>query len=101
MTNQTKIGNRKLKPGDRVVQSRSIQYMAPTGGGSGFPWKVVRVWDRGEMAKLEWVGYDDTESGEYAHAVSTRYLVKSEELSPTEEVELTLPLTEEVTLAKI
>jgi hypothetical protein len=91
MTNRIEVGNRSLKPGDRVVQSRSIQYMAPTGGKAGYPWKVVEIWDFGEMAKLEWVGYDDTESGEYAHAVSTRYLVKMEDL----------PETEEVTLARI
>ena len=91
MTNQTKIGNRKLKPGDRVVQSRSIQYMAPTGGGSGFPWKVVSTWDCGRMAKLEWVGYNGEESGSYANAVLTSYLVKMEDL----------PVTEEVTLVKI
>jgi len=88
MTNQIKIGNRKLQPGDRVVQSRSIQYMAPTGDREGFPWRVVETWDKGEMAKLEWVGYDDTESGEYAHAVSTKYLVKMEELPETEEITL-------------
>lgn len=79
MTNQIKVGNINLKPGDRVVQSRTIQYMVPTSNETGFPWCVVGVWDNGEMAKLEWVGYDGTESGEYASAVSTRYLVKMEE----------------------
>ena len=82
MANQVKVGNRKLKPGDRVVQSRSLQHMAPMSGREGFPWKVVETWDKGRVAKLEWVGYDNTESGEYAHAVLTEYLVKMEEEQP-------------------
>lgn len=86
MTNKTKVGNKNLKPGDRVVQSRSIQYMVPTGGKTGFPWSVVGTWDDGEMAKLEWVGLDGAESGAYAYAVSTRYLVKMEDLPETEVV---------------
>ena len=63
-----------IKPGQRVAQSRSLQYN--TESGKGFPWLVVDVWDRGQMAKLEWVGYDGQESGGYAHAVLTDYLVK-------------------------
>lgn len=91
MTSKVRIGNKNLNPGDRVAQSHSLHFLTPTRSeGSAkkytFPWKVVRTWDRGNMAKLEWVGDDDTESGEYAHAVSTRYLVKMEDLPETEEV---------------
>lgn len=71
----TKIGHRNLKPGQRVAQSHSLQYN--TVKGKGFPWKVVKTWDAGRMAKLEWVGYDGNESGGYANAVLTDYLVKS------------------------
>ena len=77
MTNKTErvtIGHTNLKPGQRVAQSHSLQYF--TEEGEGFPWKVVQTWDCGEMAKLEWVGYDGKESGHYAHAVLTSYLVK-------------------------
>ena len=63
-----------IKPGQRVAQSRSLQYNTELG--KGFPWLVVDVWDRGQMAKLEWVGYDGQESGGYANAVLTSYLVK-------------------------
>ena len=63
-----------IKPGQRVAQSHSLQYN--TEKGKGFPWLVVDVWDRGQMAKLEWVGYDGEESGSYAHAVLTSYLIK-------------------------
>ena len=73
-TNKVQIGNRNLKPGQRVAQSYSLQYN--TESGKGFPWKVVQTWDGGEMAKLEWVGYDGKESGGYANAVLTSYLVK-------------------------
>ena len=71
---QVKIGHRNLKKGDRVVQSRSLQCFLPNG--KGFPWEVVETWDCGRMAKLEWVGQDGTESGGYANAVLTSYLVK-------------------------
>lgn len=76
MANKTniQIGHRNLKPGQRVAQSRSLQYFSELG--KGFPWKVVTTWDCGEMAKLEWVGYDGKESGGYANAVLTQYLVK-------------------------
>tara|TARA_B100001758_G_C18236549_1_gene518216 strand:+ start:110 stop:343 length:234 start_codon:yes stop_codon:yes gene_type:complete len=74
MTNKTTIGNRYLKAGDRVAQSHSLQYF--TEKGKGFPWKVVSTWDAGRMAKLEWIGYNGEESGSYAHAVLTNYLVK-------------------------
>lgn len=70
----TKIGHRNLKPGQRVAQSRSLQCFIPTS--KGFPWQVVRVWDGGRMAKLEWVGANGQESGGYANAVLTSYLVK-------------------------
>ena len=90
MANQVKIGSKKLKPGDRVVQSRSIQYMAPAS--DGFPWEVVHVWDAGEMAQLRYVGKCGTLDEGYAYAVSTKYLVKMEE---------ELPKTENVTLLKI
>ena len=63
-----------IKPGQRVAQSRSLQYN--TESGKGFPWLVVDVWDCGRMAKLEWVGYNGEESGGYANAVLTKYLVK-------------------------
>ncbi len=63
-----------IKIGQRVAQSHSLQYN--TEKGKGFPWLVVDVWDRGQMAKLEWVGYDGQESGGYAHAVLTQYLIK-------------------------
>ena len=72
--NKVQIGHRNLKKGQRVAQSRSLQYF--TEEGKGFPWKVVQTWDCGEMAKLEWVGYDGKESGGYANAVLTQYLVK-------------------------
>ena len=72
--NKVQIGHRNLKPGQRVAQSRSLQYFSEAG--KGFPWKVVKTWDCGEMAKLEWVGYDGKESGGYANAVLTSYLVK-------------------------
>ena len=74
MTKQIQIGHRNLKKGQRVAQSHSRQYF--TEKGKGFPWKVVETWDCGQMAKLEWVGYDGQESGGYAHAVLTDYLVK-------------------------
>ena len=73
-TNKVQIGHRNLKPGQRVAQSHSLQYF--TEEGKGFPWEVVKTWDAGRMAKLEWVGYDGEESGSYAHAVLTSYLVK-------------------------
>ena len=90
MTNQVKNGNKKLKRGDRVVQSRSIQYMAPTN--NGFPWEVVHVWDAGDMAQLRYVGKCGTLDEGYAYAVSTRYLVKMED---------ELPKTKDVTLVKL
>lgn len=74
MTHKVTIGNRNLKTGDRVAQSHSLQYF--TEEGKGFPWEVVSTWDCGQMAKLEWVGYNGEESGGYAHAVLTNYLVK-------------------------
>jgi len=77
MTNKTErvtIGNKNLKPGQRVAQSYSLQWF--TEEGKGFPWKVVQTWDGGDMAKLEWVGYNGDESGGYANAVLTSYLVK-------------------------
>ena len=76
MTNKTniQIGHRNLKPGQRVAQSHSLQYFTELG--KGFPWEVVKTWDAGRMAKLEWVGYNGEESGSYAHAVLTQYLVK-------------------------
>ena len=73
-TNKVQIGNRNLKAGDRVAQSHSLQYFTELG--NGFPWKVVQTWDCGDMAKLEWVGPDGKESGGYANAVLTNYLVK-------------------------
>ena len=73
-TKRTEVGNKNLKPGQRVAQSRSLQYFSEEG--KGFPWKVVQTWDCGDMAKLEWVGYDGKESGGYANAVLTSYLVK-------------------------
>ena len=73
-TNKVQIGHRNLKPGQRVAQSHSLQYF--TEEGKGFPWEVVKTWDAGRMAKLEWVGYNGEESGSYAHAVLTSYLVK-------------------------
>ena len=63
-----------IKIGQRVAQSHSLQYN--TEKGKGFPWLVVDVWDCGRMAKLEWVGYNGEESGGYANAVLTNYLVK-------------------------
>ena len=76
MTKQKKVqvGHRNLKPGQRVVQSRSLQCFIPNG--EGFPWEVVETWDGGRMAKLEWVGANGQESGGYANAVLTSYLVK-------------------------
>ncbi len=74
MTKQVQVGHRNLKPGQRVAQSRSLQCFIPNG--EGFPWQVVRVWDGGRMAKLEWVGANGQESGGYANAVLTSYLVK-------------------------
>lgn len=76
MTNKKNIqvGHTNLKKGDRVVQSRSLQCFIPNS--EGFPWEVVQTWDCGRMAKLEWVGIDGTESGGYANAVLTSYLVK-------------------------
>ena len=72
--NNVVVGSRRLKAGDRVAQSRSLQCFIPSG--EGFPWQVVRVWDGGQMAKLEWVGQYGQESGGYANAVLTSYLVK-------------------------
>ncbi len=74
MTHKVTIGSRNLKAGDRVAQSHSLQYF--TEEGKGFPWEVVSTWDAGQMAKLEWVGYNGEESGGYANAVLTSYLVK-------------------------
>ena len=74
MTHQVKIGNRNLKPGDRVVQSRSLQFFSPLG--EGFPWEVVKTWDAGEMAQLRYVGACGTLDEGFANAVLTKYLVK-------------------------
>ena len=49
-TNRTEVGNKNLKPGQRVAQSYSLQWF--TEEGNGFPWKVVQTWDAGQMAKL-------------------------------------------------
>jgi|TARA_R110001583_G_scaffold148831_1_gene300686 hypothetical protein len=73
-TERVQIGHTNLKPGQRVAQSHSLHWF--TEEGEGFPWKVVQTWDCGEMAKLEWVGYNGEESGSYANAVLTSYLVK-------------------------
>ena len=83
MTKQIQLGHRNLKPGQRVAQSRSLQYFSEEG--KGFPWEVVETWDCGRMAKLEWVGYDGQESGGSAHAVLTDYLVKEYKQSLTSE----------------
>ena len=72
--NKVQVGHRNLKPGQRVAQSRSLQCFLPTS--KGFPWQVVETWDCGRMAKLEWVGANGQESGGYANAVLTSYLVK-------------------------
>lgn len=72
--NNVVVGSRRLKAGDRVAQSRSLQCFIPTS--KGFPWEVVETWDCGRMAKLEWVGQNGQESGGYANAVLTSYLVK-------------------------
>ena len=72
-----------IKIGQRVAQSHSLQYN--TVKGKGFPWLVVDVWDRGQMAKLEWVGYNGEESGGYANAVLTQYLIKECKQSLTSE----------------
>jgi len=74
MTKQVQVGHRNLKPGQRVAQSRSLQCFIPNS--KGFPWEVVETWDGGRMAKLEWVGANGQESGGYANAVLTSYLVK-------------------------
>ena len=63
-----------IKIGQRVSQSRSLQYFTELN--KGFPWRVVDVWDGGRMAKLEWVGTNGEESGHFANAVLTEYLVK-------------------------
>ncbi len=73
-TERVQIGHTNLKRGQRVAQSHSLQYFTELD--KGFPWKVVQTWDCGEMAKLEWVGYNGEESGSYANAVLTSYLVK-------------------------
>ena len=75
-TNRVQVGHTNLKPGQRVAQSRSLQCFIPNSKTKGFPWEVVQTWDCGRMAKLEWVGYNGEESGSYAHAVLTSYLVK-------------------------
>jgi len=75
MTKKIKIGNRNLKPGDRVVQSRSLQFFSPIG--KGFPWEVVETYYGGETAKLRYVGTCGTLDEGFANAVSTQYLVKS------------------------
>ena len=73
-TERVQIGHTNLKRGQRVAQSYSLQWF--TEEGKGFPWKVVQTWDAGRMAKLEWVGANGQESGGYANAVLTSYLVK-------------------------
>ena len=71
---EVQIGYTNLKPGDRVVQSHSLQYFRPLG--EGFPWEVVNTWDCGRMAKLRYVGKCGTLDKGYANAVLTSYLVK-------------------------
>ena len=73
---ETQIGSRYFKPGDRVVQSRSIHCFHPVC--EGFPWEVVETWSFGEMAKLKHVGVDGTENNGYANAVLTKYLVRED-----------------------
>ena len=78
MTKEIKVGHTNLKPGDRVVQSRSIHFFHPNC--EGFPWEVVETWSLGQMAKLKHVGQDGTENNGYANAVLTKYLVKMEDV---------------------
>ena len=79
MTNEVKIGHRNLKPGDRVVQSKSLQFFYPNV--EGFPWEVVKAWQGGRMACLKHVGQDGTEDNGYAYAVRTSNLVKMEDVA--------------------
>ena len=64
---------RNLKIGDRVVQLNLHQNKI----GEGFPWEIVKIWDDGLMAKLRYVGEFGTLDKGFAHAVSTRYLMKA------------------------
>ena len=73
---EIRIGSRFLKPGDRVVQSRSIHFFHPNS--EGFPWEVVKTWSSGEMAKLRYVGKCGTMDEGYANAVLTKYLVRED-----------------------
>ena len=75
---EIQIGSRYFKPGDRVVQSRSIHCFHPVC--EGFPWEVVETWSFGEMAKLKHVGQDGTENNGYANAVLTKYLVRMKDV---------------------
>ncbi len=71
---EVKVGYTNLKPGQRVVQSRSLQCFIPMS--EGFPWEVVKTWDCGKMARLKYVGKCGTLDKGYANAVLTSYLVK-------------------------
>ena len=79
MTKEVKIGHRNLKPGDRVVQSKSLQFFYPNC--EGFPWEVVKTWQGGRMACLKYVGLDGTEDKGYAYSVRTNELVKMEDVA--------------------
>tara|TARA_B100000242_G_scaffold247405_1_gene188245 strand:- start:271 stop:516 length:246 start_codon:yes stop_codon:yes gene_type:complete len=75
---EIQVGHTNLKPGDRVVQSRSIHFFHPNC--EGFPWEVVETWSCGQMAKLKHVGQDGTENNGYANAVLTKYLVRMKDV---------------------
>ena len=75
---EIQVGHTNLKPGDRVVQSRSIHFFHPNC--EGFPWEVVETWSFGQMAKLKHVGQDGTENNGYANAVLTKYLVRMKDV---------------------
>ena len=66
------IGHRFLKPGDRVVQSRSIHFWDPVC--DYFPWEVVSTSCAGQMARVRYVGECGT-LNEGETSMSTKYLV--------------------------
>tara|TARA_Y100000004_G_C8886516_1_gene400032 strand:- start:790 stop:1068 length:279 start_codon:yes stop_codon:yes gene_type:complete len=79
---EVQIGSRYLKPGDRVVQSRSIHCFHPNT--TGFPWEVDKTWAAGEMARLKYVGACGTLDKGYANAVLTKYLVRQSDWEKVE-----------------
>lgn len=69
---KTKIGHRHFRAGDRVVQSRSLQFFSPVC--KGFPWEVIKD-TIGEVVTVRYVGFHG-DKDEGTAQMDTKYLVK-------------------------